>query len=343
MAVFVNRVLLAFRTWEDRKKEIEPLLKTGAADTNTLSRLQLDHLRQARHYLRQTVRPDEKPFMILLNNQITKLEKQLYPNRLFRMVFQLKDRFFEGPAYLNQQQRQRDENIESLQIQLKEAGLGAIGGRLEHHLDPDQKQVHLPLDCKLSPERRLSFDLHFEKDPYGNFQLNRINGSLLQNDLVVRTQEFLLSDWPNLKTNEIWSLLEGRALKQQYTDASGYENHRWVELGPKAIQHYDPGYTFDIKTALNAMPAITGNKEDLIRYLENGQQVPTYWKQGRQYQSIYVQADPANRRIRLLDDKLRPVTAEKLNRNLVQTRTKVKTLGVPIQETRKRIKNGHHL
>jgi hypothetical protein len=69
MTVAVNRVLLAFKTWEERKKEVEPLFKAGAADTGTLARLQLDHLRQAAHRLRRSVRPDEKPFMLLLNNR----------------------------------------------------------------------------------------------------------------------------------------------------------------------------------------------------------------------------------------------------------------------------------
>jgi hypothetical protein len=338
----VNRVLLAFKTWEDHKKETDPLLKAGAADARTLSRLQLDHLRQAKHRLRQTARPDEKPFMLLLNNQIARLEKQLYPNLLRRIFSQLQDRLFEGPAYLKQQQQQRDTNIENLKIQLREAGLGSFAGRLENHLEPDQRNVRLPLDCQLGPEKRLSLDLHFDKDPYGNFQLNRIDGTLLRNGKIARSQEFELSDWPDLKTNQIWSLLEGRALKQQYTDASGHENHRWVELGPHVVQHYDPKYAFDIKTALAAMPGITRNKEELIRYLENGQQVPTHWKQGRQYQSIYVQADPANRCIKLLDDKLRPITAEKLNQNLARQDLKVKTLGIPLQKMRKGVKNGYH-
>jgi len=342
MAVFVNRVLLAFRTWEERKKEIEPLLKAGVADTNTLSRLQLDHLRQARHRLRQTARPDEKPFVILLNKQISRLEKQLYPNRFLRFFAQMKDLLFEGPAYLKEQQRLRNNNIESLKVQLKEAGLGSFGGRLEHHLDPDQKQIRLPLDCKLGPEKRLSFDLHFEKDAYGNFQLNRISGSLLQNDQLVRTHEFELRNWPDLKSNHIWSLLEGRALKQRYTDASGHENHRWVELGPQTPHYYAPDYAFDIKTALNAMPAITRNKEELIRYLENGQQVSAHWRQGRQYHPIYIQADPANRCIKLLDDKSRLVTAEKLNQNIAKQGIKIKTLGEPVKKIRKGIKNGHH-
>jgi len=336
-----NRVLLAFKAWEERKKDIEPMLKTGTADVLTLSRLQLDHLRQARHRLRQTARRDEKPFMILLNNQVARLEKQLYANPLIRMFSQLKDRLFEGPAYLKQQQRQRDNNIEKLKIYLRETGLGSIAGRLENHLDPELRSAAVPLACQLDPENRLTFTMYFEKDAQGDFQMESLHTALRYKGVIGQAHHFQLKDWPGLKANQAWSLLEGRALKQTYIDASGHENQRWVEMGKYGIQHYAPDYAFDVKTALAAMPAITRNKEDLVRYLENGQQVPTHWKQGRQYQSIYIQADPANRCIKLLDDKFRPVTAEKLNQNLARQGLKVKTLDIPVHKIRKGLKNGH--
>jgi hypothetical protein len=342
MKVAVNRVLLAFRTWDERKKEIEPLFKAGAADAGTMARLQLDHLRRSAHRLRQTARPDEKPFMLLLNNQIAKLERQLFPNVLFRLLSTLKDRLFDGPIYLRQQEQQRTQNLEMLKIQLKDAGLGSLAGRLERHLNPDQKQVSLPLDCQLGPEKRLILDLKFEMDPHGNFQLKQIGSNLMENRKVIKSQEFEHHEWPNLKTNQIWSLLEGRALKQLYTDATGHENNRWVELGPNAIQHYDPEYGFDIRTALDALPAITRNKDELVKYMENGQQVPTYWKQGRSYVSINVQADPANRTIKLFDDKLKPISAEKLNLQIVQQCPKVKVLSTQKQRARKGVKNGQH-
>jgi hypothetical protein len=68
MKAAVNRVLLAFKNWDERKKEMEPLIKAGVTDERTITGLQLEHLRQAKHRLNQTDRPDEKPFMSLLNN-----------------------------------------------------------------------------------------------------------------------------------------------------------------------------------------------------------------------------------------------------------------------------------
>jgi len=338
MKVIPNRVLGAFKTWDDRKKEMEPMLKSGTGDDRILDKLQLDHLRKAGHRMKQTARPDEQPFMVLLNNHIGKLEKQLYPNVLLRLFLRLKDRFVDGPAYLKQHREQRTANMESLKEQLKASGLGSMAGRLENHLDADQKSVSLPMNCQLEKDKRLHFDLHFEKDQFGNFQMTRLDGSLIQNNTVIKSHEFKLNDWPNLKANQIWSLLEGRAMKQQYIDVSGHESHRWVELGTKGVQHYDPKHPFDVKTALAAMPSITRNKDELIRYLENGQQISTHWKQNGQFQSIFVQADPANKNIKLFDAKQKPVTAEQLIQKAA-----LKKPEVPVQKIRKGIKNGQHI
>jgi hypothetical protein len=199
MKIAVNRVLLAFKSWEERKKEMDPLIKAGSTDERTAAGLQLDHLRKASHRLGESARPDERPFMALLDNHIGRLEKQLYPNLLVRLFSQLKDRFFDGPAYLQQQAQQRSANMESLKNQLQTAGLGGIAGKLEKHLDAEQPSVCLPVDCQLGPDKRLNYDLHFEKDVFGNFQLDRLDGNLLENGKTVRSHEL---NWPNGQTSK---------------------------------------------------------------------------------------------------------------------------------------------
>jgi len=69
----VNRVLLAFQIWDDKKNELQPLLKAGTTDERAVLALQLEHFRQAGHRLHQTVRPDEKPFLSLMHNQISRI------------------------------------------------------------------------------------------------------------------------------------------------------------------------------------------------------------------------------------------------------------------------------
>jgi len=338
MKVLQNRILAAFKTWNERKKELEPILQSGTADDLIMNRLQLNHFRKAAHRLGKSARLDEQPFKVLLDHHIAKLEKHIYPNTMIRFLSYLKNRFIDGPAYLKRAQRQRLANMEALKMQLKDHGLGSVSGRLENHLEPELKNISLSLNSQLGPDKRLNLDMHFEKDQYGDFQLNRLDGALVQNNIVVRSHQFRLTDWPNLKADQVRSLLEGRALKQAYIDAWGHANHRWVELGPNGIQHYDPQHQFNIKAALAALPVTTRNKEEMIRYLENGQQVATQWKQNGQCQNIFIQADPAHSVVRLFDARQKPVTAEQL----VQKMT-VKKQEIPVRETGKSAGKRQHI
>jgi len=338
MKIAANRVLLAFKSWEERKKEMEPLIKAGTTDERTVARLQLDHLRKAGHRLSISARPDEKPFMALLNNQIARLERQLYPNLLLRIFSQLKDLFFDRPVYLKQQEQQRSANMQNLKIQLQNAGLNGISGKLEKHLDADQQSVCLPLDCQLGPDKRLNYDLHFEKDAFGDFQLDRLDGSLLQNGQILRSHEFELTEWPNLKSHHIWGLLEGRAVKQEYTNLEGHTDQRWTELGTEGMKYYDRQYPFDLREELGKLP-ITRNQDEMVKYLEGGQIISSYWKKDGQFQPIYVQADPANQTVKLFDAKQEPTTPDQLNQKM-QKQATIKKLEVPAQRIRKGVRNG---
>ncbi|MCQ6958308.1 hypothetical protein [Mucilaginibacter aquariorum] len=335
-----NRVLLAFKNWEVKKSQLLPLLKAGTTDERILLKLQLEHLQQAGHRLREVIRPDEKPFMALLDSHIKRLQKQLYPNMIQRVLFRLKDYLFDAPAYLNRRRHQHAANMTNLKDLLRGRGLGSVAGELERHIDPDSSQLKLPLNCQLSSDKQLKFELHFGKDVYGDFQLKQLNGSLHQNGQTSRKYEFEIAEWPGLKANQALSLLEGRALKQPFKDILGQDSYRWVELGNDGVKHYATDHPFDVSSALKTMPNITRNRDELIRYLENGQQVPTHWKHDGHFQSIHVQADPGNNTLKIFDAKLRPVTAEQLNKIAQQQAKKSQVIAL---SPRKSLKNGQRI
>lgn len=334
-----NRVLLAFKAWEDRKKEMEPLVKSGAADERTLRQLQLDHLRQARHRLRKTARPDEQPFMALLNNQVSKLEKQLYSNLWVRLFLRLKDRLFDGPAYLKKMEQQRAENIGQLRAQLETKGFDYVGTKLEKHLPAEQPKVELPLTLRINEEKELRYGLQFEKDPYGNFQLDKIACSIHQNGNLARTNVIEVNEWPGIKANQLYHLLEGRPVRHTYQDALGRENSNWVTFGENGLQQFKGSDSFHVRKLLEDMPAIKTNKEELTHYLEQGQLVNARWKQEKYYQDIFIKADPANRTLQLLDSQSRPVTPVQLNER-AKARIAAQKREQPESNARQMIKSG---
>ncbi|QEM12416.1 hypothetical protein [Mucilaginibacter rubeus] len=318
---------------------MDPLLRTGIADQSGISRLQYNHLREARHRLIQTARPDEQPFMLLLNNQIKKLERQIFPNPVVRVFHRLKDRYIDRPAFLAQQRIQRENNMTTLKTMLRNSGLGSIAGRLEDHLDQDQRQVKLAVDSQLERDKKLGLNLHFEKDAYGNFQLNRVDGKLLRGDHGVSSHSFMTAEWPDLKVDQVRGLLEGRALKQNYPDFEGREQQRWVQLGSEGIREYHPDYAFDIGKVLSDLPAISGNKTEFARLLENGQQVETQWKQHGQSHEVFLQADPATKKILLFDADYRPFNPPQPEQKKEKADNSIKA-EPELQNLTKGVKNG---
>ena len=337
-----NRVLLAFKAWEDRKKEMEPLLKAGAGDERMLRQLQLDHLRQAQHELRKTARPDEQPFIALLTNHISKLEKQQYPNLLVRLLVRLKDQWIDGPAYLKRQEQQRTQNLSDLKKQLDTTGFKYLSGKLENYLSADLRKVEVPLETRLNEHKELKYGLQFEKDSYGNFQLDRIACSIYNDGHLARANVIELSECPGVKANQLYHLLEGRAVRHTHQDAQGKEKSNWVVFGEDGLQQCGTSNDFDVRKHLEAMPAITMNKDDLVRYLEQGQVIDASWKQGRNYQDISLEADPANCRLKLLDGSRQPVTPQQLNERAKELVTKEKQ-EKPVQHFRQRSRQGQRI
>ena len=333
-----NRVLLAFKAWEDRKKEMEPLLKAGAGDERMLRQLQLDHLRQAQHQLRRTARPDEQPFTALLSNHIRKLEKQQYPNLFVRMLVRLKDRWVDGPAYLKRQEQQRAQNMSDLKKQLDATGFGYLSGKLENYLSADLIKVEVPLEARVNDHKGLKYGLQFEKDPYGSFQLDRIACSIYKDGHLARANVIEVNEWPGVKANQLYHLLEGRAVRQTHQDAQGGEKSNWVVFGEDGLQQCGTSNEFDVRKLLEGMPAITMNKDDLVRYLEQGQVIDARWKQGRDYQGISLEADPANQRLKMLDDNKQPVTPQQLNERAKERAAKEKK-EQPVQQIRQRVRH----
>ncbi|WP_295769248.1 hypothetical protein [uncultured Mucilaginibacter sp.] len=335
-----NRVLLAFKAWEDRKKEMEPVIGSGAADERTMRQLELNHLRQARHLLQDKARPDEQPFMVLLRNQIKRLEKMQHPNLLSRLFFRLKDRLLDGPLYRRQKERKRNANLQALTAQLKNNGFGYLSGKLENHLPAELHKVSLPLGLRMNDNKAVRFGLQFEKDPYGNFHLERLECSLYKDGLKTHTGNYDMREWPDMNGNQAINLLEGRAVKQDFTDALGNERQRWVVSGPDGLQQYDTSHKFDINELLEKMPAITANKVELTRYLEMGQLAGARWKQDQYYQDIFLQADPAGRNLKIFDKDQKPVTAEELNVRAKQTLARSKEQMTVVPQIRKKVRHG---
>jgi len=324
----VNRVLQAWKSWDERQSEMENAIGTGKEHAMVIGRLKLEHFQKCRHLLAGMVRKDEQAFMPLMASTISKLEKQVYPNIVQRLFFRLKNVLVDRPVYIRQFQEQRQENMESLKKQLAGNGFGDFAGKLESQLDADHLKHVIPLSSQLDQNRSLNVSLHFEKDSQDVFQFTTIEATLKHHDgkKADQSYKFKLDEWPGLKAQQVKNLLEGRAVRQHFTDITGRPKSQWLELpaGETTVRKYTEAYGFDLQKVLDTLPLsnITSGKKALTEKLEQGQQVPVLWTHAGANETVYLRADPSNATVRLTDSSKRMVTPEQLNHRMANQQEK---------------------
>jgi hypothetical protein len=265
----VNRVLQAWKNWDERQNEIEKAMGSGKDHAMIIQRLKLGYFQRCRHLLAGTARKDEQAFMPLMASTISKLEKEVYPNIIQHLFFRMKSALIDGPAHVRQFQQQRQENMETLKTQLAETGFSDFAGKLEAQLDGDHLKHVIPLSSQLDPGKSLNVALHFEKDAQDISHFTAIDATLKYNDgnKTDQTFQFKLEEWPGLKAQQVRNLLEGRAIRQHFTDITGRPKSQWLELpaGETTVRKYTESYGFDLqqvigKLPLNAMTQFDGKK-----------------------------------------------------------------------------------
>jgi hypothetical protein len=326
----VNRVLQAWKNWDERQSEIDKAIGSGKENAIIIQRLKLEHFQKCRHLLAGAARKDEQAFMPLMASTISKLEKQVYPNMIQRLFFRVKSVLIDGPAHVRQYHHQRQENMETLKSQLASTGFSDFAGKLEAQLDGDHLKHVIPLSSQLDQKRSLNVALHFEKDAQDVIHFTTIDATLKHNDgtKADQTFQFKLEEWPGLKAQQVRNLLEGRAIRQHFTDIAGRPKSQWLELpaGEATIRKYTETYGFDLQKVIDKLPlsSITqaGGKKALIERLEQGQQVPVIWSHACATEQVYLHADPSNATVKLTDSLKKAVMPKQLNQRMANQQDK---------------------
>ncbi|RFZ90058.1 hypothetical protein D0C36_22715 [Mucilaginibacter conchicola] len=301
-----NRVLKALNDWDDHQKDLEKTFQHSKMDAESVSLLRLNYLRREKNRIEKIARSDEMPFIVLLQRQIARLERELYPNLFLRVFMRLKDRWLDGPAHFSRQAAIKNANFNALTEQLRQSGFNYINGKLDQYLQDGSRLVSIPLSCQLNEVKCFTARLHFQQNIEGSYFLERIAAELLEKGGSVRSHSFELKNWPGIEATQMLNLLEGKAIKQHFLNAEGRSAERWLELGKYGVQSYHPDKPFDLHTILNELGIPLEDGRKIINQLENGHTVPVVLKSGKITRPVSLQADPANGCIRVTD-------VEKLN------------------------------
>ena len=322
MAGGVNRAAQLWKNWEAQQKQLESLTGLGLESARAIHQHKYDFLRQGVYRISVNPSEQEKSLLPVIASVTDKLQKQLYPNPVLRLLHRIKAAVYDRPVHLHSFTRQREENLAALKEQLKAAGFASFTGRLEKYLDYETPKVNIDMATQLNDKGRLETTLHLERDNFGQYRFDRYQATVTREGSPERTYTFPADS--RLTASEAVNLLEGRPVKKAFETADGTTSQQWVQLDFRdkeaKLQHYHEDYGYDLKTALlehSIRLGIAGlAKERVIENLEKGN-LATFNVPDKGY--YYFHASPSGHTINLYDQDKRPLKAEELLEKIRRT------------------------
>lgn len=154
------------------------------------------------------------------------------------------------------------------------------------------------------------------------YEKEQLNADLRQRFITERRFNAVGSD--TFSFREAINLLAGRAVYKPYVTLEGNEKLAWFTAG------YDPNQKdnryffsggqsvfpdYDLRAALRSLPVVFRNgavREDIIHALQKGDLQKVGVVRGGKDTTFFIQADPGNRGVAILDESMRPVARKQM-------------------------------
>jgi len=313
----VNRAKQLWENWDHQEKQIETLAGI-TTDRNSLV-YKYNFLSKGLYRL-SSPREDERLFMHAIKTVTAKLQKQLYPNPLLRMLHRLKVMMVDRPAHLALFNRNKMENLQALHVQLKSVGLQHFVDNLPNKLDYESPMIELKSMSALDSDNRIEVNLNLEKSGLGHYEFNGYDVALL-NENGGKTN-FTFSAESKITLTEAVNLLQGRPVYKNCESVDGSPSQRWIKIdrsqenGTSAkLLVYPPTYDFDLKQALleNGIKLEFYNiaNDSIRRGLEAGNRVEFQINGNGRYS---ITADPSGRKVDFFDADRKTMTIASLKK-----------------------------
>ena len=295
----LNRVEQLWYNWEEKQQQLEHLMGTGPDSALAIQQRKYDFMREGLYRLSAKPTEKEKLFLHAITLVTARLHKQLYPNRVARLIHLVKAVLYDKPMHLRQFEKQKQESVELLKHKLNVLGLGSYTGKLENFMDYESRDIAIAMTTQLPEKGTLDVLLHLERNGFGQYRFHDYHATVSHDGLPIRTQTFYADT--SINAREAVNLLEGRAVRKSYEKADGSISHKWLQLdfGSTMVGdnykmkefHTD----YDLKkeiVELTAKIGVTGlSKEKLLQSMEQGNQV---YFTGRHpvNEMMYLEANP---------------------------------------------------
>ncbi len=309
----VNRVEMELNQWRSREERFSKLFSFSLSSNRALLKEKLEYYDRTAAKYKGTPDFDERFALKVLRQERNRIEKQLYPNLIIRLLRRLLVVPFKEQVVIKQNERRTEQNNQMLHSQLQRAGFSGLSKKIEEQIKQGQPQFAVPVSYYINDKERLDHQLSFVKDQSGQYRFEGYKTNL-HNEAKPeeqREQFFSMRTGYNVNAMEAYNLLAGRAIQKEGT---------WMQLdmndkdphGNFRIKEFYSGYGYDLEKTLQQLPLkelLNKNDADKVRDVlrQGNRQSVSFIKDGNE-QRYYIEANPQFKSLNIYDEHSRKIT-----------------------------------
>lgn len=316
----LNRVLEVYRNWEMEESKLKSLNAWQSGEKEML-KAKYDYLSKGMYRVGIDPSVGEAIALGVMKGVLSRLEKQIYPNRFLRLLHQLKVALLDRPNYIDRFQKFKEENLRQVEAFLKSKDLDHYFGKLQHYLDYERPTVQIDFTASLDSNISIGFRINLEMNSEGGYEMESLHTTIRHSDQPEMNRHFDFHRGYDLNATKASNLLMGRAVLNGTDEFNPHNTNQWIQLEKvKAPDHYgikvfqsEPG--FDLNRALNDFAGETGiyrvTSADVVAQLQQGHQLKLSGRQAFN-QPIFIEASPGTNGMLIRDKEQHLIGVDEL-------------------------------
>lgn len=317
-----NRAIGLWESWHQKQAMLESVFGSGIA--GELEKEKFEFLSAGMGRIAPGASADERLVLAMLRKTTARLERQLHPNPVVRVLYRLKSLIYDGPLQAARLKQLKADNVSSLSRELGSMGIDADKLGLDKKLDFESPVVNIGIASPYGTDHNFKVNLHLVKDQAGAYELKGYNVEL--NDTVnpENNRSYTFDTALGINTREAANLLQGRAVMKHYQMGANRMASKWMQLdfkqltteGKPLLKEMGADYEFNIRQQITGLASAL-EKWDLtssrvLDGLEKGNQIALKQVTG---ETVYLEANAIDKELLIRDGQQKPVKLESLARD----------------------------